>query len=96
MQRWRPRPPPHNENYPTPRQQQRDRHWARFRTEELAGETLAIVGLGRIGQEVAWWCRTCSGRYGLIRRTRRHEAGVVAELRRDTLHRLEHRRPHER
>ncbi len=35
------------------RQQQRDHVWARFSTDELSGKTLAIVGLGKIGLEVA-------------------------------------------
>jgi phosphoglycerate dehydrogenase-like enzyme len=35
------------------RQQQQQHLWKRFATEELSGKTLAIVGYGRIGQEVA-------------------------------------------
>ncbi len=35
------------------REQQKDRVWARFSTDELSGKTLAIVGLGKIGLEVA-------------------------------------------
>lgn len=35
------------------RQQQQQHLWKRFATEELTGKTLAIVGYGRIGQEVA-------------------------------------------
>lgn len=35
------------------RSQQRDHVWARFSTDELSGKTLAVVGLGKIGQEVA-------------------------------------------
>lgn len=35
------------------RQQQRDHVWARFSTDELSGKTLAVVGLGKIGLEVA-------------------------------------------
>jgi len=33
--------------------EQRAHHWARFCTGELAGQTLAIVGPGRIGREIA-------------------------------------------
>jgi glyoxylate/hydroxypyruvate reductase A len=34
-------------------QQQQSRDWTRFTTDELEGKTLGIVGLGRIGKEVA-------------------------------------------
>ncbi|MEM7735513.1 MAG: D-2-hydroxyacid dehydrogenase [Deinococcota bacterium] len=40
-------------DYPRARQQQRDHVWQRFSASELTGKTLAVVGLGRIGQEVA-------------------------------------------
>ena len=40
-------------NYPQARRQQRDEHWQRFVRGEIAGATLAIVGLGAIGREVA-------------------------------------------
>jgi len=40
-------------DYPKARKQQRDHHWQRFAASEVLGHTLAIVGLGRIGQEVA-------------------------------------------
>ena len=35
------------------RAQQLDHRWQRFSTDELSGKTLAIVGLGKIGHEVA-------------------------------------------
>jgi glyoxylate/hydroxypyruvate reductase len=35
------------------RKQQHAHHWQRFATEELTRKTLAIVGLGRIGKELA-------------------------------------------
>ena len=35
------------------RQQQLEHRWQRFATDELSGKTLAIVGLGKIGKEVA-------------------------------------------
>lgn len=40
-------------NYPLARQQQRQRRWQRFHNDDLEGKTLAIVGLGQIGVEVA-------------------------------------------
>ncbi len=40
-------------NYPLARQQQRQHHWQRFHNDDLEGKTLAIVGLGQIGVEVA-------------------------------------------
>jgi len=35
------------------RTEQRSHHWERFSTGELAGQTMAIIGPGRIGREVA-------------------------------------------
>lgn len=40
-------------DYPKARAQQREHHWQRFAADEVLGRTLAVVGLGRIGQEVA-------------------------------------------
>jgi glyoxylate/hydroxypyruvate reductase A len=40
-------------NYPLARRQQRERTWSRFHNDDLEGKTLAIVGLGSIGREVA-------------------------------------------
>ena len=40
-------------NYPLARQQQRAQHWERFHNDDLEGKTLAVVGLGSIGREVA-------------------------------------------
>lgn len=39
--------------YPRARRQQRAHRWERFHTDDLDGATLAIVGLGSIGREVA-------------------------------------------
>lgn len=39
--------------YPTARRQQREGRWARFAGSELTGATLAVVGLGAVGREVA-------------------------------------------
>lgn len=40
-------------NYPVARRQQREHVWSRFHNDDLEGKTLAIVGLGSIGREVA-------------------------------------------
>ncbi len=40
-------------NYPLARRQQRDHRWQRFHNDDLEGKTLAVVGLGSIGIEVA-------------------------------------------
>lgn len=40
-------------DYPKARKQRLEHHWQRFAAGEVLGQTLAIVGLGRIGQEVA-------------------------------------------
>jgi phosphoglycerate dehydrogenase-like enzyme len=39
--------------YPRARRQQEARVWERFHTEDLRGSTLAVVGLGSVGREVA-------------------------------------------
>lgn len=40
-------------NYPKARSQHAQRHWERFHNDDLEGKTLAIVGLGSVGREVA-------------------------------------------
>lgn len=40
-------------NYPLARAQQDKHHWQRFHNDDLEGKTVAIVGLGSIGREVA-------------------------------------------
>lgn len=40
-------------NYPLAREQQRGHLWRRFHNDDLEGKTLAVVGLGSIGTEVA-------------------------------------------
>jgi phosphoglycerate dehydrogenase-like enzyme len=66
------------------RQQQAERRWEPFLTDELGGKTLAIVGYGRIGTEVATLART----FGLrIIASKRHTDGVdAAELGLDALY----------
>jgi len=43
----------HVKEYPRLRDQQQAHRWERFASDELAGKTMAIVGPGRIGREVA-------------------------------------------
>lgn len=60
------------------RQQQQERLWKRFATGELAGKTLAIVGYGNIGQEVARLARPFGMRVtGSKRRTEGFDAGEL-------------------
>ena len=59
------------------RQQQRQRVWQRFATAELSGKTLAIVGYGRVGQEVARLARAFDMR---ITASKRNTDGVSAEM----------------
>lgn len=63
-------------NYPRARRQQRERVWERFVAGEIQGSTLAVVGLGRIGQEVARLARSVGVR---VVGTKRSVAGVPPE-----------------
>lgn len=47
----------HTKRFAHLQREQQGRHWARFCTGELAGQTMAIVGPGRIGQKVAHLAR---------------------------------------
>lgn len=66
------------------RQQQQERLWKRFATGELAGKTLAIVGYGNIGKEVARLARPFSMR--ITGSKRRTEGFSASELGLDTLY----------
>lgn len=58
------------------REQQRERLWRRFATGELAGKTLAIVGYGNIGKEIARLAKAFGVRVtGSKRRTDGVDAG---------------------
>ena len=59
------------------RKQQEERLWKRFATEELTGKTLAIVGLGNIGREIARLARAFEMR---VIANKRHLDGQTAEL----------------
>lgn len=58
------------------RQQQQQRVWQRFATSELTGKTLAIVGYGNIGQEIARLARAFGMR---IIANKRHTEGLNAK-----------------
>lgn len=55
--------------YPRARAQQRAHVWQRFHTSDLAGSTLAIVGLGSIGRQVAASARALGVRVLATKRT---------------------------
>lgn len=59
-------------------EQQRERKWQRFTTGELAGKTLAIVGFGNIGKEIARLARAFGVR--IIASKRRTEGFSASEL----------------
>jgi phosphoglycerate dehydrogenase-like enzyme len=56
---------------------QLERRWQRFATDELSGKTLAIVGLGRIGKEVA---RLAKAFDMSVTATKRHTDGQTAAM----------------
>lgn len=49
--------------------QQRARHWEIFCTDELAGRTVGIVGLGEIGEQVAKLCKAFGTRVLAVKET---------------------------
>ncbi|MDQ3548200.1 MAG: D-2-hydroxyacid dehydrogenase [Chloroflexota bacterium] len=59
-------------------------HWERFCSDELSGKTLAIVGAGRVGREVAKLARAFDMR--LVGLTREFRADRAAELGLDRLY----------
>ena len=63
-------------NYPLARAQQQKHHWQRFHNDDLEDKTLAIVGLGSIGREVAKAARGFGMR---VLATKRSVAGAVPE-----------------
>ena len=63
-------------NYPLARRQQRERVWSRFHNDDLEGKTLAIVGLGSIGREVARLARGLGLR---VTGTKRSVEGLAPE-----------------
>ncbi|QIA27035.1 D-2-hydroxyacid dehydrogenase [Thermaerobacter sp. PB12/4term] len=63
-------------NLPGYLDQQRRTQWRRLPTRELAGETLAVVGLGAIGREVARRARAFGMRVLACRRNPEPEEGI--------------------
>jgi glyoxylate/hydroxypyruvate reductase len=59
------------------RRQQLEHRWQRFATDELSNKTLAIVGLGKIGKEVARLARAFDMR---VTATKRHTDGQTAAM----------------
>jgi glyoxylate/hydroxypyruvate reductase len=64
--------------YPVARRQQREQVWRRFVGAELAGATLAIVGLGNVGREVARLARALGVR--VLGSKRNHQGEDAAAL----------------
>ncbi|MCW8196522.1 D-2-hydroxyacid dehydrogenase [Proteobacteria bacterium 005FR1] len=63
-------------NYPLAKRQQQERVWSRFHNDDLEGKTLAIVGLGAIGREVARMAKALGLR---VTGTKRSTEGVDAK-----------------
>ena len=57
-------------NYPVMDAQKHAKHWQRFNNTELRGMTVGIVGLGRIGRDIAQVCQTFGMRVLACRRSR--------------------------
>jgi phosphoglycerate dehydrogenase-like enzyme len=63
----------HVKDYAYMAREKEKRHWQRTSTTELRTKTLAVVGLGRVGREVARLCRYMGMR---VIGTKRHTKGV--------------------
>jgi phosphoglycerate dehydrogenase-like enzyme len=74
------------------RRDQGRHHWERYCSDELDGKTMAIVGPGRIGRQVADVAKAFGMRVTVMGRTtteeRRQELGVDAIYRREQLHEM--------
>jgi phosphoglycerate dehydrogenase-like enzyme len=62
-------------NYPLARKQQREHRWERFHNDDLSQATLAVVGLGGVGREVA---RLASALGARVVGSKRTVAGIDA------------------
>jgi phosphoglycerate dehydrogenase-like enzyme len=67
-------------NYPVMDAQKRAHHWQRFNNTELRGLTVGIVGLGRIGREIAQVCKTFGMRVLACRRSQTNPPRTVDAL----------------
>jgi len=68
--------------------EKRAKHWERYCGEELTGKTLAIVGLGRVGQEVARHGKKMDMRVVGMRRSNTPVEGVDKMFDRDQLRKV--------
>lgn len=68
--------------------QQRDRQWKRILAEPIAGKTLAVIGLGRIGRELARRARALGMRVVGTRRSADPVSDVEAVYAPEDLHRV--------
>ena len=66
-------------NYPVMDAQKRARHWQRFNNTELRGLTVGIVGLGRIGRDIAQVCHGFGMTVLACRRSQTEAPPTVAE-----------------
>lgn len=73
-----------SKNYPLMKQQQEARHWERYCGIDLAGKTLAIIGPGKIGQDVAHIARAFGMSPVAMARTNNPER--AAQMGMDTLY----------
>ncbi len=67
-----------SKNYAVMDAQKRDRHWQRFNNTELRGTTVGIIGLGRIGRDIAQVCQTFGMRALACRRSRTDPPPTIA------------------
>lgn len=78
----------HAKNIPAWEQAQRERAWRRVESQELTGQTVALIGLGGIGQEVA----RLAGAFGMrvlgMRRRPEPIAGIDRLYPRESLHEM--------
>ena len=67
-------------NYPLMDAQKRARHWRRFNNSELRGRTVGIIGLGRIGRDIAQVCKSFDMRVLACRRSSSNPPPTVDAL----------------
>ncbi|MEM6650906.1 MAG: D-2-hydroxyacid dehydrogenase, partial [Pseudomonadota bacterium] len=66
----------HAKNFKQRRQDQKEHHWGQLKNAELFGQTVLILGLGKIGKKVAQLCRAFGMRVIGCKRTQAAVAGV--------------------
>jgi phosphoglycerate dehydrogenase-like enzyme len=75
-------------NYPWMERDKRAKRWGRYCGEELTGKTLALVGLGHVGQKVAAHGKSMEMRVIGMKRTPEPVPHVDKVFRREDLHRM--------